>query len=172
MPLAESLSHFPSQCGETLDALSDGAPLLVVFLRHGGCPFCREVLAELSDQRGEIEQAGAKIALVHLMTDGEAAALFRRYGLDDVPRFADPEGRLYEAFGLPRGSIAQVMGPRVWGRGLKSTLAGHLPGVPRGDVFRLPGTFLLAKGEILRADRPEASAGHPDFAEFAQPAPQ
>jgi hypothetical protein len=163
---AAVIDQFADQNGASLRHHSERTPLLVVFLRHGGCPFCRETLAHLKAARSEITKSGIGIALVHLMTDVEAANLFAKYDLADVPRYSAPDGRLYAAFGLQRGAIGRVAGPRVWWRGLSATLRGHLPGVPKGDIFQLPGTFLLCDGEIRQADRAETSAGLVDFVEF------
>lgn len=166
--LTKALQTTRVNSGETLDELSRQSPLLVVFLRHGGCPFCREALAKLKADREQIESHNVRIVLVHMMGDAEASNLFTKYGLDDVPRVSDPDQELYQAFELKRGKITQVMGPAVWWKGFKTTiLRGHLPGIPKGDVFQLPGTFLVADGEIVRAFRPENSAEHPDYAEFA-----
>ena len=50
--------------------------------------------------------------------DQSAAEFFAGYGLDDVPRFSDPQCRLYRSFVLRRGSILQLFGPFVWWRGI------------------------------------------------------
>ena len=161
-----ALDQIVDQNGVSLRQHSERGPLLVVLLRHGGCPFCRETLAKLKSARQEIAAGGVGVALVHLMSDPDAASLFARYGLSDLPRYSDPEGQLYEAFGLQRGAAGDVAGPRVWWRGLSATLRGHLPSKPKGDIFRLPGTILLEQGEIVRADRPGTSAVQVDFVEF------
>lgn len=162
------LKDWPTNQGENLEDLSRQNPVLVVFLRHGGCPFCRETLAKLQQDRSDIEEVGTQIVLVHLMSDEEAARLFAQYKLDDVPRISDPAQELYRAFGLKAGSVAQVMGPRIWWAGFKATILGrHLPGKPAGNIFQLPGTFLLDNGEIVRRFVAEDSSQSPDFCEFA-----
>lgn len=153
--------------GDTLDAVSRDRPALVVFLRHGGCPFCREALAEIARRRAEIERPGTRIVLVHMLPDAAAAAFFARYGLDDLPRISDPDRTVYAAFELRRGGLMQVMGPRVWWRGLTAMLNRHGVGRPVGDVFQLPGAFLVHRGEIVKAFRPATSAGQPDYVELA-----
>jgi hypothetical protein len=167
-PLSEALLQTPAHTGESLDALSRESPLLLVFLRHAGCPFCREALAQLKQDRAAIEAGGVRIVLVHMTSDEDAQTLFAKYGLDDVPRVADPERKLYEAFELKRGTVAEVIGPKVWWKGFRTAiLRGNGFGVPKGDVFQMPGTFLVANGEIIRAYRADDSAAHPDYAEFA-----
>ena len=167
-PETEILTATRVNSGRTLDELSRLSPVLVVFLRHAGCPFCREALADLQKKRASIENLGTRIVLVHMMTDPEAAAFFKRYGLDDVDRLSDPEQQVYRAFGLKRAAASQVMGPAIWWRGFKTTfLRGNLPGKPVGDIFQLPGTFLLVDGRIVRRFAPDSSADRPDYEDLA-----
>lgn len=155
-----------TQTGQTLLELSRRGPVLVLFLRHSACTFCRQALADLAARRDAITAAGAQIVLVHMQSDAEAARLFARYGLDDAGRISDPERKLYQAFQLPRGTLAQVAGPGVWGAGLKSLLSGHAPGIPSADVWQLPGAFLIKDGKIVRGFRAATSADRPDYAEL------
>src|SRR6185369_2918002 len=151
------LEQAVDQHGVSLAELSRRSPEHVEILRHAGCTFCRQALADLQARREKIEAQGTKVVLVHMDTDANAAKLFATYGLDDVPRIADPEQKLYAAFDLARGSAWQVMGPANWWRGLWATL-GNGFGVPVGDVFQMPGAFLVQGGKVLRAFRHEASA--------------
>lgn len=163
-----ALDEVRDQTGRSLAELSRERPQLVVFLRHGGCTFCREALGELAAGRERITAAGTGIVLVHMQTDADAEALFSQYGLAEVLRISDPNQRLYRAFDLKRGSLLQVAGPSVWLSGLTTLLAGHLPGIPAADVFQLPGTFLVHDGKIVRAFRSETSAAKPDYCELAK----
>jgi hypothetical protein len=58
---AVSLAFRMARCqnGESLLSLSRRRPQLVVCLRHLGCTFCRESLADLARLRSEIESTGA-----------------------------------------------------------------------------------------------------------------
>jgi hypothetical protein len=80
-----------------------------------------------------------------------------------VRAIADPEAQLYEAFGLTRGGVAQVLAPGVWLRGVQALLRGHSVGKPVGDVWRMPGYFLIEAGHITWYYRPRDSADHPDW---------
>jgi len=163
----EALERARTQSGESLADLSRRAPVLVVFLRHSGCTFCRQALADVAANRQAISSAGAQIALVHMQTEAEAAKLFASYRLDDLPRISDPAQELYRAFQLPRGSLTEVMGPGVWGAGLKSLISGHLPGIPSADVLQMPGVFLIYNGRVLRSFRHATSGDRPDYAVLA-----
>ena len=163
------LTEIATHEGQSLEELSRESPLLVVFLRHAGCPNCRETLADLEQRRGRSEDAGVKIVLVHMIDDNdEAEMFFARYRLHDVPRVSDPEQKVYRRFGLARGTLSQVMGVRLWWQGFKTVLRGHLPGKPVGDIFQLPGAFLLEDGKVVREFKSRNSIEHPDYLEFAE----
>jgi len=156
---------------EKFDRLNQPGRRLLVFLRHSGCPFCKQALSDVKAAREKIEQNGAEIVLVHMMTDEEEArSFFTRYQLDDVASLADPEQELYELLGIERGKVTQYMGPRVWLQGAVCTLLeGHLPGMPQGDVSQLGGVVLLEDGEVRRKHLCETSADRPDYAALSNP---
>lgn len=165
---AQALDSAYTDVGGTLGELSETRPLLLVFLRHMGCTFCREALADLKLRRAEIESAGASIAVVHMSEPAVARATLHTYGLGDVPAASDPERRLYRAFELRRGSLFQLFGPRVWLRGfIAGILAGHGVGRLQGDGFQMPGAFLVHKRRIIRAYRHATAADRPDYCELA-----
>jgi len=152
----------------TIDALSKNQPVLLVFLRHFGCTFCREALADLRVQRSRIEAAGVRIALVHMSPDAEAESFFARYALDDVARFSDPGRGLYRRFELRRGTWSQLFGFSVWMPGARAIFAdGHGLGVPAGDGFQMPGAFLVLNGRIVHAYRHDTAASRPDYCKLA-----
>ena len=156
--------------GQRLDELADVTPQLVVFLRHAGCTFCRQALSDISAQREQIEANGCGIVLVHLGEEGsEAEAIFRRYGLDDVPRISDPLCRLYRQFGLDLGGFSQLFGLRVWFQGfVAGIIDGHGIGAVRGNSFQMPGVYLYHCGIILDGFRHQASSDRPNYVALAQ----
>ena len=154
--------------GESLAALSQQGPLLVVFLRHAGCSFCREALGDLAACREEMERGGTKLALVHLGDAASFAALLASYGLGDVPAVSDPERRLYRGLGLRRGMLGLLLGGEVWRRGMKAFLAGYRPGLWEGDGRQLPGVFLIKDGRVVRRFVHRSAAERPDYVALAQ----
>lgn len=150
--------------GATLAELSERSPVLVIFLRHAGCTFCRETLADLRRQRAAVERAGVTPVLVHMGDDVSAREFFGGYGLGDVPRISDPTRELYRAFNLRRGRLGQLFGPRVWVRGfVAGVLNRHGVGALRGDGFQMPGAFVLHQGRITRAFRHQDASDRPDY---------
>jgi peroxiredoxin len=164
VPRDRLLLKHTSQQGFSLYELSALRPTLTVFLRHAGCPFCREALEDLSTLRPAIERRGVGLAFVHMSSEPEAEKFFAEYGLADVPRFSDPSGGLYRAFALRRAEWREILGPRVWTRGFRAALLkGHGLGLPEGDALRMPGVFLLSEGTVVAQHRHASPAERPDY---------
>ena len=153
--------------GQSLAALTDETPVLIVFLRHAGCTFCREALSDLSVARNAIERRGVRLCLVHMGPESQAKPFISEFGLGDVPRISDPTRALYRAFGLERGRMRQLFGPTVIRRGMEAAAQGHGIGAMVGDGFQMPGVFLIHHGKIVRAFRHETAADRPDYAALA-----
>ncbi len=153
-----------TNAGVSLDELSRLSPVLLVFLRHAGCTFCREALADLAERKAEIEGNGTRLVLVHMGSDEHGRRFFARYGLENLPSISDPRKSLYRAFGLPRGGVGDLFGPKVWLRGIQAAILGrHGIGRLVGDGFQMPGVFLLFHGEIVRSYRHQSAADRPDY---------
>ncbi|MEM8835361.1 MAG: SelL-related redox protein [Planctomycetota bacterium] len=164
----EALAGIRTSAGDPLLELSHRGPVLLVFLRHLGCTFCREALADVARDRASIEANGATIALVHMSDDAVAEKFSAKYGLGDVARISDPEKRLYNAFDLARGSLGQLFGLEVWLRGFDAgVLHKHAVGKLEGDGFQMPGAFLVHDGAIVAAFRHESAGDRPDYCAIA-----
>lgn len=160
-----------SMCsGKTLAQLSEESPVLLIFLRHFGCSFCREALSDISRVRKRLEKKGVQVVFVHMSPSRETAeSFFRRYKLTPTEHISDPEKRYYAAFGLGRGRPDQLFGLMNWIRGFQAAvLEGHgaaLHSDELGDGFQMPGVFLLYKGAVKHSfihqhawDRPNYEA--------------
>ena len=164
----EAIHNIRSQRGSTLAQLSCQRPTLIVFLRHAGCTFCREAVDDLSRQRSRIEALGVQLAIIHMSDPMRATQMTSRADLDDVHRFSDPYCALYEAFGLERGSLKQLLGLRIWLRGFSAGLVGgHGVGTLEGDGFRMPGAFLMSEGEIVATYKAQTAADRPNYIDLA-----
>ncbi|HYP06509.1 MAG TPA: peroxiredoxin-like family protein [Bryobacteraceae bacterium] len=153
--------------GATVDALSRDNPVLLVFLRHAGCTFCREALADLAAQRRDIESTGVTIVLAHMGKPEFGREFFEKYGLSDLHQISDPGRGLYKAFGLQRGNLWMLFGPKVWWRGFEAGILGrHGVGRLMGDGFQMPGLFMIFHGQILRTYRHQSAADRPHYFSF------
>ena len=88
----------------------------------------------------------------------------------EVPVIADPQLKLYGAFGLSRGSLGQVAGPRAILATGRAMLKGNFVGKPSGDVMVMPGAFVIAGEQmnILWNHDYKHSGETPDWMEAAR----
>jgi hypothetical protein len=138
-----------------------GGPQLLVFLRHFGCMFCRETIADLR----EAVAATPGYPPVLFFFQGsptEGRAFIRRYW-PEARAVADPERRFYAAFGVERGSLLQMFGPGVWAGKRRAQAKGHGNGPREGDIWMMPGAFLVDGPRVLWAHHYRHAADHPDF---------
>ena len=156
--------------GISLAQITKEQPVLLVFLRHFGCSFCREAIDDISRRRKRLESKGVRIVFVHMAPDkATAEKFFRKYKLYPIDHISDPEKRFYQAFGLSRGTPAQLFGLMNWIRGFQAgVIEGHgfaYQDEAIGDGFQMPGVFVLQNGTIKHAfihhhawDRPDYEA--------------
>lgn len=153
--------------GDSIYRLSLRQPILLIFLRHFGCTFCREALADVARQKEQIEQSGTKIVFVHMTENEIAERYFHRYELLNATHISDPACNFYKSFGLVKGNFTQLFGLKSWLRGFSAGIVeGHGIGtVALGDGFQMPGVFTIEQGEVrssfvhkLASDRPDYEA--------------
>lgn len=164
-----TLDMFDTSLGIDLQELSHNAPVMLIFLRHFGCTFCRETLADMALQRSEIENMGTTIVFVHMLEDEDAAhAELAKFGLKDMVTISDPESILYKKFGLRKGTLTQLYGLKIWTRGI---VAGWVKGLgigkPMGDPNQMPGVFLLYRGEVRKSYIHHSAADRPQYMQLA-----
>ena len=104
---------------------------------------------------------------MHLGTEERAAKFFVPYKLDDLPRFTDPDGKLYEAFGLTRAELRQYFNSESIYRMLFAWMEGNFVGLPAGDVQRMPGAFLLQNNQVKTAFRHKLVSDRPNYLDLA-----
>jgi len=165
--LSDALQRARTQHGTTLEALNASAPLLLVFLRHFGCALCREMVADVAAHRGAIEAAGVAVVFVHMHAEPMAGPYFAEYGVGDMARVSDPDRRLYVAFDLERVGPSHWLSWRVLQRYIDAIVRGkHRPGYVGGNVLQMPGAFLLRRGAIEKAFRPDSVSRRFDVIAF------
>ena len=157
MPLPEAnldnidlvLNQMITNRGRSVLSVSSDGPVMLVFLRHFGCTFCKEAVSDLSCKHDAYKAAGIKLILVHMSPSEDGEAFFKNYGFTDVEHVSDPACRFYAGFGLVKGNFSQLFGLRVMMRGFENTMVkGHSLGRFIGDGFQMPGVFLIQNGNI------------------------
>ncbi len=168
--LADLLAQKRTNTGIDLASLSRLSPVLVVFLRHAGCTFCRQAVCDVAQSKRKLEEEGVRVVFVHFGNAEASETLFRMNGIVSPETIYDDDQQLYRAFGLRRGTLSEVASPRVIWRGIRAGLIdGHGIGRPEGDVLQLPGVFLLDDCTIARSFRHKSAADRPDYLAIALP---
>ena len=136
--------------GEKVLELSFQGPVLLVFVRHFGCTFCRETVSDISKMESEISAKGIMPIFVHMSDPSFGNEFFGQYFKNPISHISDPNKTIYKAFGLKRGTLSQLFGFQTFYRGF---IAGSLYkfgiGKLEGDGLQLGGTFLIKDGKIL-----------------------
>jgi len=151
--------------GTLRDQLGPGVTLLV-FLRHFGCIFCRETLADLRDAASS-EDGLPPVLFFFQGSPIEGKATLRR-DWPEARAIADPEARFYEAFGVTRGGLVEMFRPAVWMAKRAAEAKGHRNGPRSGDIWRMPGMFLARGEQICWSHEYGHAADHPDYAEIGR----
>jgi peroxiredoxin len=166
---SESWKTFKMMNSEnSLFDFSEASAVLIVFLRHFGCSFCREALDDISKKRLDFEKKGLRIVLVHMSpTQKTAEQFFKKYKLLPIDHISDPECLVYRSFGLGKGNPKQLFGLMNWIRGFEATvIEGHgfdFHGVDIGDGFQMPGVFVIQNGEIKNSYIHKNAWDRPDY---------
>lgn len=154
--------------GEDLDQLSTEQPLMLIFLRHFGCTFCRESMTEIHKVRKLVESQGVKIVLVHMVHSRLADQILSLYELNDLSHISDPDKLLYKQFGLNRAKWREIFNYRViWRTLVAGIFKGHLAGKPIGDPYQMPGVFVYHNQAIVRKFTYNLVSDHPDYLQLA-----
>lgn len=102
----------------------------------------------MRDDYSKFQGKGAEIAVITQGKPRETAGLCRSHEVQ-FQCLSDPERDAYRAYGLERGSFAQVMSPRILLKGTLSAIRGNW-GRQVGDVFQMPGTFVIDRNGVIR----------------------
>jgi thiol-disulfide isomerase/thioredoxin len=160
---------FITNKGESFEQLTKDHRVLLVFLRHFGCTFCRETMCELAKVRPFLEREGVKIVIVHMVESEMASEMLKVYDLDDISHVSDPHQHMYRTFGLHKTGFRAMFGFKNWYRAFVAGIVkGHLVGKPAGDPWQMPGVFLYHKNKILNKFTYRYVSDRPDFLKLAR----
>jgi peroxiredoxin len=169
--LVALLGRTRTESGRTLLELVDERPILLVFLRHFGCAFCRQAIDDVSKIRPELTNRGVQVAFVHLGSPERAKPYFDYYKLSDVERVSNPDGSLYRdpAFALARVNLLHMIRPAVWIGWLRGAIFKYRIGLLKEDIQQMPGVFFLKDRAIANLYRHHTIADRPDYIRIASP---
>ncbi|HEY6487491.1 MAG: SelL-related redox protein [Terracidiphilus sp.] len=178
-PLAEQeqvvavLRAYRTETGRSLLEVVDESPVLLIFLRHFGCAFCRQALDQVAQIRVEIATRGAQPVFVHLGSPERAKPYFDYYQLSSVERVSNPDASLYQhpVFALSRmNPYLNLLSLKVWKKWLSGALRKYGIGRIQEDGHQMPGVFFLKERRIVRGFRYQTIADEPDYLKLIGPA--
>jgi peroxiredoxin len=164
--VTQALASIHTESGKSLLGLAEASPVLLVFLRHFGCSFCRQAISDIAELRGEFDRRGVRPVFVHLGTPERAKPFFDYYGIGDVERVSDPEAKVYQmsVFAVPRIHPAMtLLQPSVWVGWLKGAIFKHGIGAIKEDGHQMQGIFFLNGPKIVREFRYKTIADEPNY---------
>lgn len=168
--LPDVLQQTRTQTGANLYELSQQQPLLVVCVRHSGCTYCREALADLARHRNEFQHQGVRPVIVHMGTIAQGERMLQSYHCQDFDQVSDPERQVYRALELRLGTLSELFGIKAFWRALgEGTVFRFGFGPMVGNGLQMPGAFLIRNGQIVKAYRHTFSGDRPDYAQIACP---
>jgi peroxiredoxin len=164
------MQNMITQTGKSLYDVSYEQTVLLVFLRHFGCIFCKEALIDISKKRKSMENKCIKVVLVHMATEAVAEDYFKTFNLGGVLHVSDPECKFYQEFGLVKATSSQLMGLKNWVRGFEVSVGKGIEVSIRniGDAFQMPGVFVVKEGKIEESFIHKSPADRPDYERLIQ----
>ena len=155
----------------TFEAAVAQGRTLAVFLRHAGCTFCREAVADLNAAASSLRERGVGLLLVTPGPADRDTLLAGAPNLRDVPIIEDRTGAIAARHDFKQGGAAELFGPAVWGPGARACLIDrHGVGKLAGNGFQMPGLALYDGGRWTRHHTHRTAAERPDYLSFVDAA--
>jgi peroxiredoxin len=127
------------------------APVLIFFVRHIGCVFCREQVRRLAQSYDQIRARGGEVVAI-IPTDTINATRFARSMRLPYPVLCDMPRRAFAAFGLYETTIGELAKPEVILRTARQFARGDIPIVSpfSSSLTQLGGVFIIDSDGIVR----------------------
>ena len=110
----------------------------------------------MRDDQERFTERGARIVVIGMGATETARRFKEEYSLPFTV-LVDKKRESYRLLGLKRGSVMEVMGPRVWAKGAKSLLK-HGQGLAKEDPLQLGGVAIVRGGKVAFVHRAETSS--------------
>lgn len=173
MPLVPG-DDFPNLKVESVDGrveLRDRwreGPLVIMFMRHFGCAFCREQLIRMGRAQEDFDAAGAQVVAI-FQYGAEATRDFCASRKVPFDCLGDPQREAFAQVEVSHGTRDQVLGPKLARRFMQTMVRSRVTGTvtaPGNDMLQLPGTFVVGQdGRVQFAHYAVSSADNPPVAD-------
>lgn len=147
------------------------APTVTTFLRHYGCLFCHQMVAEVILATPELIARGARVVLIGNGSVEQAHRFFTAKGLprEGCTVVTDPERSSYQAAELERGFAKTFLNAGSQRAFLRARRDGHGISGWLGDLTQLGGTLVTRPPARLQYfHRSEFAGDHPDMSLVAR----
>ncbi|MCE3007064.1 MAG: hypothetical protein LW884_01770 [Bacteroidetes bacterium] len=173
-PSIEAIQHHATTLAgkrlpkDTLPELIASKDILILhFLRHLGCMFCKGQVDELQRLKQENPRF-PDIIFVHHDTPERGEAFFAHH-YPGAMHISDPELELYRLFGIRRLGGLQLLNPLMILKGIWLGLKGYR-NITKGHrhIMQLSGTFLFFRGKLAWSHRAKYAGDQPNFRKLAK----
>jgi peroxiredoxin len=135
-------------------------PVVVVWLRHFGCLFCKEQTAEFRSRSSELERHGAAVVFVGNGSTRHAGS-FRDEFCPECTVLTDPGLTSYRLIDA-RGGLVNTIGPQAWRAGIRAFRRGARQQTTQGHPFQQGGVVVIGPGDTVAYSYISKAAGdHP-----------
>jgi hypothetical protein len=135
--------------------------LILHFLRHLGCAFCKHTVDQLRQLKEQMPRFPT-IYFVH-QSDVETGHRFFAERWPGSPHISDPKTELFRLFGIRRMRGLGLLDPRMVLATLRLQLKGYRNELGYGDVYLLSGTFLFRNGKLVWKHRASFAGDDPNW---------
>lgn len=142
------------------------APVVTGFLRHYGCLFCHQMVADVVKTVPEIIARGARVVLIGNGTVEQAAYFFgqKKLPMEHCYVVTDPERETYQAAQFQRGYVRTFFDKRGRSAYKQARAEGHRIGGLFGDLTQLGGVLVTRPpARFVALHRSEFAGDHPDM---------
>lgn len=132
--------------------------VVLSFLRHFGCQFCRELITKLRAAYPDFVERRAAVITISQGTPAQAAHFGNMFRIP-FPILADPTRQAYRAYQVSEGTMSQF-NPALAYNMAKQAVHGNLPGISDhmramtgsngSSLAQLGGTFVIDQRGIIR----------------------
>lgn len=148
MNVEQALAAAQPQAGESVQEMSRRERSMLVFLRHRGCPFCREATADVAHAQAKIERSAKAVRAHQAPEDRVNTAFCDAARVGENLQVSDPLRNLDRATGLRRRSVRANCGPGVWNRSIRAMLPVRRLVRMIGENVQTPGVFVIERGRV------------------------
>ncbi|MBS1718013.1 MAG: redoxin domain-containing protein [Armatimonadetes bacterium] len=159
---SQMLEEFKTQDGVSLAEHAKQGTVMLVFLRHFGCIFCKQTVARIVSLLPELKTLGVTPIFIHQESEG-AEAFFSQFSAEYMLRVADPSYRLYQHFGIPKVRFVDVVSPSAMLAGLSAYRAGFRQTNATADPSQMPGLVILQPGKAEYRHQFKHAGDQPDY---------